>query len=102
MNVRNPRPQVSLEKAAELIRTLYGLRVSHVKSLVGYDDLNFFFTAAAAAAAADSATSVGGIGKNGYVLKVTNSQDSKQPGQFLAQGRVMTHLAKEGMRYATF
>ena len=95
MAPHNPRPQLTLEQASKLVHDLYGLEASSIKPLVGYDDLNFFF----AAASCSNPNIVGSTSTHGYVLKVTNSEDSKIVEPYRAHGRIMRHLAEEGMRY---
>jgi len=87
------KPQMNSEAAINLLSRLYGLRSTSVKEFNSYDDRNFFFK-------------VGNEIKNphlkdvcqdGYVLKVTNRQDSKDPGFTDAQNLLILHMAKAGL-----
>jgi len=88
------KPQMSSEAAINLLSRLYGLRSTSVKEFNSYDDRNFYFK-------------VGNEIKNphlksevctdGYVLKVTNRQDSKDPAFTDAQNLLILHMAKAGL-----
>ena len=84
------KPGVTPDAAARLIKDVYGFAATDIKELNGYDDRNFFFRASA-----DSAGD--NFCDDGYVLKVTNSQDSRQESLFDAQHAMVRHLAERGV-----
>eukprot|EP00058_Branchiostoma_floridae_P009086 XP_002594574.1 hypothetical protein BRAFLDRAFT_77546 [Branchiostoma floridae] len=60
------KPHLTEEQAGQLVETLYGLKVTSLKPLDSYDDLNFYVKVDGPAAWA-----------RGYTLKVMNGTDSK-------------------------
>ncbi|XP_035665858.1 hydroxylysine kinase-like [Branchiostoma floridae] len=65
------KPHLTEEQAGQLVETLYGLKVTSLKPLDSYDDLNFYVKVDGPAAWA-----------RGYTLKVMNGTDSKNGGEF--------------------
>jgi len=87
------KPQVSLEDAKELLLKLYGLISIKVKEFNSYDDRNFFFKV-------DTNTSnphLSSTWPHGYILKVTNKGDSRDPGFSDAQNEMILHMAEAGL-----
>ncbi len=86
------KPNLSLQEAADLVRELYGLETEgdSQRQFVSYDDLNVFFKA--------SKSSTKSISEDGYVLKITNSEDSQQPGVLEAQNNIMKQLTDAGLK----
>jgi len=87
------KPQVSLEDAKELLLKLYGLISVKVKEFNSYDDRNFFFKV-------DTNTSnphLSSTWPHGYILKVTNKGDSRDPGFSDAQNEMILHMAEAGL-----
>jgi len=87
------KPQLSLEEAKDLLIRLYGLSPLTVKEFNSYDDRNFFFTV-------DTKTSnphLSSTWPHGYILKVTNKGDSKDPTFSDAQNEMILHMADAGL-----
>ncbi|XP_029004874.1 hydroxylysine kinase [Betta splendens] len=82
MAEKHSQPGFSQRHAAEAVRRLYGLSPSHVRPLPSYDDQNFYV-----------ATADGGE----YVLKIMNSQDSKEPALVDVQTHAMAFLHQNGL-----
>lgn len=80
------RPNVSVEKAQELVQQLYGIQVESIKELNSYDDNNFYVKAISAD---------GRPGK--FTFKVLNSMDSKKSYHIEAEHAVMQLLADNGV-----
>jgi hydroxylysine kinase len=87
------KPPVTKEIAVRLIKHLYGFTAKDVKQFVSYDDKNFYFKANSIY----DNSHVASLCEEGYLLKVTNSQDSESPDFFDAQNLMILHLAKAGM-----
>ncbi|XP_078615663.1 hydroxylysine kinase-like isoform X1 [Branchiostoma floridae x Branchiostoma japonicum] len=79
------KPHLTEEQAGQLVETLYGLKVTSLKPLDSYDDLNFYVKVDGPAAWA-----------HGYTLKVMNGTDSKNGDLIEAQNQMMTFLADRG------
>ena len=87
------KPQLSLEEAKDLLKRLYGLTPITIKEFNSYDDRNFYFTV-------ESKTSnphLGTTWPHGYILKVTNKGDSKDPSFSDAQNEMILHMADAGL-----
>jgi len=82
-----------MESAIRIAEEHYDIVVDRAtfKEFVGYDDKNFHFKCDPAHVA--KATEKKQYHPTGYVLKVTNSVDSKNPGDMQAQNEAMDHLA---------
>jgi len=87
------KPQLSLEEAKHLLKRLYGLNPKTVKEFNSYDDRNFFFTVDKE----NSNPYLGPTWPNGYILKVTNKVDSKDPLFSDAQNEMILHMATAGL-----
>ncbi|XP_047442088.1 hydroxylysine kinase isoform X2 [Mugil cephalus] len=81
MSVKHAQPNLSQSQASELVKRLYGLTTSEVRSLPSYDDQNFYVAAE------------GGE----YVLKIMNTEDSKKPDLIELQTYAMSFLHKNGL-----
>jgi len=87
------KPQMTKEDATALLLRLYGLRSTSVKEFNSYDDRNFYFKVAADTTNPNLDT----VSEDGYILKVTNRQDSKDPAFTDAQNLMILHMAKAGL-----
>jgi len=84
------KPQMDQDLAKQLLRDLYGLEPLTCKEFNSYDDRNFYFTVSS-----ESKNSHLPLpSPDGYVLKITNSQDSKDPDFSDAQNLMILHMAK--------
>ncbi|XP_044135711.1 hydroxylysine kinase [Bufo gargarizans] len=81
------KPAVDEAQAIKLVETLFGLQVSRVKPLPGYDDQNFYIQTW------DDGTTTQGE----YVLKIMNSEDSKNAELVEVQTCAMKFLHDEGL-----
>ncbi|XP_028260041.1 hydroxylysine kinase-like [Parambassis ranga] len=77
-----PRPTLTLQQAADMVLQLYGVRVTKIFTLPSYIDQNFLV--------------VDGDGTK-YVLKIMNSEDSKNPAQMAMQTLAMSLLQQHGV-----
>jgi len=87
------KPNVDDRIAAQLVRDLYGLEASGIKEFNGYDDKNVFFKANHV----HDNENIDALSAHGYLLKVTNSEDSKDIEFFDAQHCMILHLAEAGI-----
>ncbi|NXC40498.1 HYKK kinase, partial [Penelope pileata] len=87
------KPAFGEEEAAELVHRVFGLRVTRVQPLPSYDDQNFHVSVPRGSGEAE--------GADEYVLKITNSEDSREPDLIEAQTRAMVFLSAEGFPAAT-
>jgi len=87
------KPQMTKEDATALLLRLYGLKSTSVKEFNSYDDRNFYFKVAADTTNPNLDT----VSEDGYILKVTNRQDSKDPAFTDAQNLMILHMAKAGL-----
>lgn len=78
----NPRPALTLQKAADLTLKLYGVMVTEITSLPSYIDQNFLV-----------------VDKEGtkYVLKILNSEQSKNSTLVGVQTFAMSFLRQHGV-----
>ncbi len=76
------QPCFSLTQAAELIKRLYSLTPSEIRSLPSYYDQNFYVAA---------------VEGGEYVLKILNSEESKNPTLLGVQTYVMSYLRQNGL-----
>lgn len=87
------KPQLTLDEAKDLLQRLYGLTSTKVKEFNSYDDRNFFFKV-------ESTTTnphISSVWQDGYILKVTNRVDSKDPSFSDAQNQMILHIAASGL-----
>ncbi|NXM29729.1 HYKK kinase, partial [Oxyruncus cristatus] len=87
------KPALSEKEAAELVDRVFGLKVSWLRPLPSYDDQNFHVCV--------SGNSTGAEGAEEYVLKITNSEDSREPDLIHVQTQAMMFLSAEGFPAAT-
>jgi len=84
------RPQMNQDMAKDLLRRLYGLEADTCKEFNSYDDRNYYMTVKPES----MNVNIPSVWSDGYVLKVTNSQDSKCPDFTDAQNMMILHMAK--------
>ena len=89
------KPCMDKEKAIEFAQKLYGLKASNVKEFNSYDDRNYFFKVDPNAEIENE--NVKEINPEGYILKVTNSLDSKDADFIQAQNLMILHMAKSNL-----
>lgn len=82
MSVKHAKPNLSHPQASEMVKRLFRLTPSQIRSLPSYDDQNFYVAAAE-----------GGE----FVLKVMNSEDSKNSTIFEVQNFAMSILHHNGL-----
>ncbi|NWS97822.1 HYKK kinase, partial [Mionectes macconnelli] len=87
------KPALSEKEATELVDRVFGLKVSWLRPLPSYDDQNFHVCV--------SGNSSGAEGADEYVLKITNSEDSREPDLIQVQTQAMMFLNAEGFPSAT-
>ncbi|KAM8987233.1 hydroxylysine kinase [Ara ararauna] len=78
------KPALGEGEAAALVERVFGLKAAWVRPLPSYDDQNFHVCVS------------GSRGADEYVLKVTNSEDSRRPDLIEVQTRAMMFLSAEG------
>ncbi|XP_065703620.1 hydroxylysine kinase isoform X1 [Patagioenas fasciata] len=83
------KPALGETEAAELVDRVFGLKVSWIGPLPSYDDQNFHVRVSRDG------------GADEYVLKITNSEDSREPDLIEAQTRAMMFLSAEGFPSAS-
>ncbi|KAH9489370.1 hypothetical protein Btru_056481 [Bulinus truncatus] len=77
----------------ELVQKKYGLTLTEISPLNGYDDLNFHIKASCEHANPH----LNQVSNDGYFLKVINLRDSRRPDYLNAQVQVVEHLLKKGI-----
>nr|XP_045905814.1 hydroxylysine kinase-like isoform X2 [Micropterus dolomieu] len=82
MSVKHSKPNLSQSQVVELVKRLFRLTPSEIRSLPSYDDQNFCVTA---------------VEGGKYVLKIMNSEDSKNPTLFEVQTYAMSFLHQNGL-----
>ncbi|KAM3619740.1 uncharacterized protein V6R79_012929 [Siganus canaliculatus] len=82
MSVENAQPKFSISQATEMMKRLFMLTPSDIHSLPSYDDQNFYVAA-----------TEGGE----YVLKIMNSEDSKNSTLIEVQTYAMNFLSQNGL-----
>ncbi|XP_048376556.1 hydroxylysine kinase-like isoform X3 [Stegostoma tigrinum] len=82
------KPTLTEAQVVELAERLYGLKVSNVQPMPGYDDQNFHILVSENQATRDHGQS--------YVLKVMNTVDSEDADLTEAQTRAMMFLSEKG------
>lgn len=82
MSTKQAKPQFSLSQATDILTRRYGLTTSEIRPLPSYDDQNFYVS------------STNGIQ---YVLKIMNTEDSKNPVLIEVQTYAMSFLHKNGI-----
>jgi len=87
---------ISTEQVIDLVSKYYGLQVTSIRELNGYDDKNFFIQANCS-----SNPHISTINQDGYIFKILNKLDSKDPDLVESQNRMMTYLGSRGFRTPT-
>ena len=87
------KPAIDDKLATKLIWDLYGMEATGIKEFNGYDDKNIFFKANIV----HENKHIDAPSPHGYLLKVTNSEDSKDVEFFDAQHCMILHLAEAGI-----
>lgn len=82
MSVKHAKPNFSQSQVVEVVKRLFRLTASEIRSLPSYDDQNFYV-----------AVAEGGE----YVLKIMNSEDSKNPTLIEVQTYAMSFLHQNGL-----
>ncbi|XP_063351649.1 hydroxylysine kinase [Pelmatolapia mariae] len=82
MSPKNAKPNLSHSQVSEIVKRLYRLTASVIQSLPSYDDQNFYV-----------APSEGGE----YILKIMNSEDSKNTLLIEVQTYTMSFLQQNGI-----
>ncbi|XP_055874152.1 hydroxylysine kinase-like isoform X2 [Biomphalaria glabrata] len=83
----------STDTIKELLKDQYGLTLTDIRPLNGYDDLNLHVKVSPA----HCNPHLDQVSDNGYFLKVINFRDSQRPDYLDAQLHVMEHLLKKGV-----
>lgn len=79
---RHIKPKFSPAQATDIIKRLYDLTTSEIRTLPSYDDQNFYFLSS---------------NGNEYVLKIMNSRDSKNAALIEVQTYAMSFLHENGI-----
>ncbi|KAG8173998.1 hypothetical protein JTE90_025603 [Oedothorax gibbosus] len=87
------KPNVSVV-AKELVKRIYGLQVTEIKSLDSFYDKNFHIKVSKD----HQNSNIGEVSDDGYTLKVTNTLKSNLKGHFDAIHEAMLHLHEKGLR----
>ncbi|CAJ1060767.1 hydroxylysine kinase-like [Xyrichtys novacula] len=82
MAAQHAKPNFSQPQVAELVKRLFRLTSSEIRSLPSYDDQNFYVSA---------------VEGGEYVLKIMNSEDSKNSIMIEVQTYAMTFLHQNGL-----
>jgi len=82
------KPNITKEQAGHLLSSLYNLTSETVKEFNSYDDRNFYFT---------TKEKGGNVWPHGYILKITNSRDSKNLLFSDAQNQMILHMSRAGL-----
>lgn len=90
------KPCMDKEKAIEWIEELYGLKAINVKEFISYDDRNYFFKIDPQSKPNNDYLT--DFNDEGYILKVTNTLDSKNMAFTEAQNAMILHLASEDLQ----
>ena len=88
------KPCMTKERAIDWAWKIYGLKATNVKEFTSYDDRNFFFKVNPDSDIENDNLKKTDICQDGYVLKVTNTLDSKNPDILEAQNSMILHMAK--------
>ena len=86
------KPQLDMAMAQQLLLELYGVTAKGMKEFVSYDDRNFYFKVDGEHPVEN--VNIDAVNSDGYVLKITNSGDSKDPDAFDAQNQMILHVGK--------
>ncbi|XP_026565411.1 hydroxylysine kinase isoform X2 [Pseudonaja textilis] len=87
------KPTFTEKQATELVRRIFGLEVSRLRSLPSYDDQNFHVAAASFPGTGESS--------GDFVLKIINAEDSQNSDLVEVQTQIMMFLSGEGFPLPT-
>lgn len=82
MSVKHAKPNFNQSQVGEILKRRFGLKPSEIRLLPSYDDQNFYVV-----------TTEGGE----YILKISNTEDSKNPNLFEVQSHAMFFLHQNGL-----
>lgn len=82
MPAKHAKPNFSQSQVVDIVKRLFSLTPSEIHSLPSYDDQNFYVAA---------------IEGGEYVLKIMNSEDSKDPTLIELQTHAMSFLRQNGI-----
>ncbi|KAG8181420.1 hypothetical protein JTE90_018887 [Oedothorax gibbosus] len=88
------KPDVSVDLAIELVKRLYGLQVTEIKSLNSFNDKNFHIKVSKD----HQNPNIDDVSDDGYTLKVMNTLKSNLKGHFDAIHEAMLRLHEKGLR----
>ncbi|KAG8189965.1 hypothetical protein JTE90_009104 [Oedothorax gibbosus] len=88
------KPNVTVDLAIELVKTIYGLQVTEIKSLNSFSDKNFHIKVSAD----HTNPNIDQISDDGYTLKIMNTLKSNLKGHFDAIHETMIRLHGKGLR----
>ncbi|KAG8181423.1 hypothetical protein JTE90_018890 [Oedothorax gibbosus] len=88
------KPNVSAELAKELVKRIYGLQVTEIKSLNSFNDKNFHIKVSKD----HQNPYIDEVSDDGYTLKVMNTLKSNLKGHFDAIHGAMLRLHEKGLR----
>jgi len=91
------KPCMDKAKAEQWALELFGLKAINVKEFNSYDDRNFFFKVDPESKIENPYLTKEDINPNGYMLKVTNTLDSKAESYIDAQNQMILHMAKSDL-----
>ncbi|XP_026200638.1 hydroxylysine kinase-like [Anabas testudineus] len=82
MAEKHSKPNFSQSQVSDMVKRLFGLTPSEIRSLPSYDDQNFYMAP---------------IEGGEYVVKIMNSEDSKNPALIEVQTYAMSFLHQNGL-----
>ncbi|KAG8189964.1 hypothetical protein JTE90_009103 [Oedothorax gibbosus] len=88
------KPNVTVDSATELVKKIYGLQVTEIKSLNSFSDKNFHIKVSKD----HQNPNIDKISDDGYTLKVMNTLKSNLKGHFDAIHGTMIRLHEKGLR----
>ena len=91
------KPCMDKTKAIQWAWELFGLKATNVKEFNSYDDRNFFFKVDPDSEIDNPNLSKEDLNLNGYMLKVTNTLDSKNASYIEAQNEMIVHMSKSDL-----
>ena len=87
------KPCMDKNTAINWAQKIYGLKAINVKEFNSYDDRNYYFHVDPEADIDNEHLRKSDISPDGYILKVTNILDSKDPDFTEAQNKMILHMA---------
>ena len=87
------KPCMDKNIAINWAQKIYGLKAINVKEFNSYDDRNYYFHVDPDADIGNEHLRKSDISPDGYILKVTNILDSKDPDFTEAQNKMILHMA---------